>query len=44
MAPAGGAVVKLVCSASAVRGLPVWIPGTDLRTAYQAMLWQVSHV
>ena len=35
----GDAVVKFTCSTSAVRGLPVWILGADLHTAYQAMLW-----
>ena len=40
----GGAVVKRVRSASAARGSPVWIPGMDLHTTYQAMLWQESHI
>lgn len=35
-----GTMVKLVSSASVARGSQVWIPGTDLRTAHQAMLWQ----
>ena len=33
-----------VSSTSATQNSPVRIPGTDLRTAYQAMLWQVSHI
>ena len=40
----GGAAVKFAHSASATWGLPVWIPGVDLCTAWQAMLWQASHV
>ena len=32
----GGAVVKFAGW--------VWIPGADVRTACQAMLWQVSHI
>ena len=39
-----GAVVKFACSASVAWGLPAWIPGVDLRTAYQAMLWQMSQI
>ena len=39
----GGIVVKFACSASAALGLPIQIPDTDLHTAYQAMLCQVSH-
>ena len=35
----GGVVVKFVCSALAAQGLQVWIPGMDLHTSYQAMLW-----
>ena len=35
----GGAAVKFVHSALAARGSPVRIPGEDLHTAYQAMLW-----
>ena len=35
----GGVVVKFVCSASVAQSLQVWIPGMDLCTAYQAMLW-----
>ena len=38
------AAVKFACSASAAQGSPVWILGVDLHTAYQAMLWQVSHI
>ena len=40
----GGAVVKIVCSVSAAQGSLVRIPVADLRTAYQAMLWQASHI
>ena len=40
----GGVAVKLVQSASAAWGSPVQIPGTDLCTTYQAMLWKASHV
>ena len=36
--------VKSACSISAARGSPVGIPGTDLPIAYQAMLWQASHI
>ena len=35
----GDAVVKFVCSALVARGLPVPIPGMDICTTYQAMLW-----
>ena len=38
-----GAVVKFAHSALAALGLPVWIPGVDLCTTWQAMLWQASH-
>ena len=41
--PASSIVVKFVGSTSVALGLPVWIPGTDLHTAHQAMLGQVSH-
>ena len=37
-------VVKFVHSASVAWGSLVWIPGVDLPTAHQAMLWQVSHI
>ena len=40
----GGTVVKFAHSASAVQGSLVQIPGVDLHTAYQAMLWQASHM
>ena len=40
----GGVEVKFACSASAAPGLQVWIPGADLCTAYQAMLWQASYI
>ena len=35
-----GVVVQFSCSASAARGSQVWIPGIDLHTTHQAMLWQ----
>ena len=35
-----GAAVKFVPSTSLAQGLPVQILGMDLRTIYQAMLWQ----
>ena len=35
----GGTVVKFACSTSEAQGLPVRIPGVDLHTAWQAMLW-----
>ena len=34
-----GTVVKFACSALVAQGLLVWILGTDLQTAHQAMLW-----
>ena len=40
----GGAVVRFTHSASLARGSPVWILGADLHTAWQAMLWQASHI
>ena len=40
----GGIAVKFVCSASVAQGSPVQILGTDLYTAYQAILWQVSDI
>ena len=40
----GGTAVKFPCSVLAARGLLVQIPGADLRTAHQAMLWQASHI
>ena len=39
-----GVVVKFACSALVAWGSQVWIPGADLRTTYQAMLWQMSHI
>ena len=36
----GGAAVRFAHSSSAAWGSPVQIPGVDLCTAYQAMLWQ----
>ena len=40
----GGVAVEPKCSTSEARGSPVWIPGAELFTTYQAMLWQVSHI
>ena len=40
---AGDVVVDLMCSASLDWGLQVWMPGTDLHTAHQAMLWRCPH-
>lgn len=40
----GGAVVKFACSALAAQGSLGWIPGVDLYTTYQAILWQASHI
>ena len=40
----GGTVVKFMCLASAARASQVRILSADLCIAYQAMLWQVSHV
>ena len=39
-----GVAVKFAPSASEAQGLPVQIPGVDLLTACQAMLWQASHI
>ena len=39
-----GVVVKFTRSAWATQGSPVQIPGAELRTACQAMLWQASHI
>ena len=39
-----GVVVKFAHSASVARGSLVWIPDADLRTAYQAMRLQASHI
>ena len=36
----GGLVIKFAHSTLAARGLWVQIPGADLCTAHQAMLWQ----
>ena len=38
-----GTAVKCTPSASAAQGSPLWIPGADLHTACQAMLWQASY-
>ena len=40
--PPGGVLFEFVRSALVVQGSPVWIPGTDLCTTYQAVLWQES--
>ena len=40
----GDVAVKFVCSALVAWGLQVWILGVDLPTAWQAMLWQASHI
>ena len=40
----GGAAVKFTGSALVARGSLVWIPGAKICTAWQAMLWQVSHI
>ena len=39
-----GAVVKFTCSTLAAWGSQVQIPGADLHTAGQAILWQASHI
>ena len=39
-----GTAVKSTGPALAAWDLPVWIPGADLCTAWQAMLWQASHI
>ena len=36
--------LSFTCSALVTRGSLVQIPGVDLHTACQAMLWQASHV
>ena len=38
-----GTVVKFACSASAALVSLVQIPGADLHTAHQAMLWRASY-
>ena len=40
----GGTVAKCTRCALAARVLLVRIPGADTRTAWQAMLWQVSYI
>ena len=40
----GGIAIKFANSTSEAPGLPVWIPDVDPRMAYQALLWQVSHI
>ena len=40
----GGEAVKFAHSALGAWDSPVWIPGVDLCTTYQAMLWQASHI
>ena len=32
-------MVKFACSSSLARGSLVWIPGVDLHTAHQTMMW-----
>ena len=39
-----GTVVKFAHSTSVAPGSRVRIPGVDLHTACQAMLWQASHI
>ena len=39
-----GVVVKFMHSTLAAKGSPVPIPGADLHTTYQAMLWQASRI
>ena len=39
-----GAVFKFALSASTAWGSPDGIPGADLCTAYQAMLWQAAYI
>ena len=36
----GGLVVKFACSALVAQGSQARMPGTDLHTAHQPMLWQ----
>ena len=40
----GGAEVKFARSALTAQGLLVRIPGVDLRTTCQAVLWEESHI
>ena len=40
----GGAAGKFARSALVAWGLPVRIPGVDLCTACQAMLWQAAYI
>ena len=39
-----GTAVKFACSTSEAHGSAVWIPGADICTAWQAMLWQAFHI
>ena len=39
-----GTAVKFTHSALGAWGSPVQIPGVDLRTTCQTMLWQASHI
>ena len=39
-----GTMVKFALSAMAGQGSPVRILGADIRAAYQAVLWQASHI
>ena len=40
----GASLVAFTHSTSAARGSLIWIPGTDIHTAYPAMLWPASHI
>ena len=40
----GGTAVKFASSVSVARGLLIQTPGADPHAAYQAMLWQASHI
>ena len=40
----GSVVIKFACSTSVALGLWVQIPGMDLCTAHQAMLWKAFHI
>ena len=40
----GGVEVKVMHFPLVTQGLQVWVPGMDLHTTHQAMLWEVSHI
>ena len=40
----GGAAVKFTHSSLAALGALIQIPGVDLHTIFQAMVWQASHI